>query len=91
MDPVHILMPQNQGPGLWMGFTKGVHNTIKMCAQECSISVRDGRSNMTDQELNKVLKQGRIKFPNIVYRRVHSQLVSRAIRVSHLTSAGSNA
>ena len=45
---------------------------------------------MTDHELDEVLRQIKTEFPNAGYRRVHSQLVSRDIRVSHL-SAGRNA
>ena len=59
-------------------------STVKRRAREHGISVRDRRSNMTDHELDEVLRQVKTEFPNAGYRRVHSQLVSRGIRVSHL-------
>ena len=59
-------------------------STVKRRAREHGISVRDRRSNMTDHELDEVLRQIKTEFPNAGYRRVHSQLVSRGIRVSHL-------
>ena len=41
-------------------------------------------SEIGDHELDEVLRQIKTEFPNAGYRRVHSQLVSRGIRVSHL-------
>ena len=66
-------------------------STVKRRAQEHSISVGDRRSKMTDHELDEVLRQIKTEFPNAGYRRVHSQLVSRGIRVFTPRSAGSNA
>ena len=67
-------------------------STVKRRAREHGISVRDRRSNMTDHELDEALRQTKTEFPNAGYRRVHSQLVSRGIRLSFtLKSAGSNA
>lgn len=59
-------------------------STVKRRAREHRISIRDGRSNMIDHQLDEALTQIKTEFPNAGYRRVHSQLVSRGIRVSHL-------
>ena len=55
-------------------------STVKRRAREHGISVRDRRSNMTDHELDEVLRQIKTEFSNAGYCRVHSQLVSRGIR-----------
>ena len=49
-------------------------STVKRHAREYGISVRVRRSNMTDHELDEVLRQVKTEFPNLGYRRVHSNL-----------------
>jgi len=62
--------------GIW-------ESTVKRRTWEHNISVRDKKCNMTDDELDEVLRQVKTEFPNAGYRRVHPQLLSRNIRVSH--------
>ena len=62
----------------------GYDLTFRDVAEALRVSERDRRSNMTDHELDEVLRQIKTEFPSAGYRRVHSQLVSRGVRVSHL-------
>ena len=59
-------------------------STVKRRAREYGISSSDRKTVMTDDELDDAVRQVKIEFPNGGYRRVHSQLLTRGIKVSQL-------
>ena len=59
-------------------------STVKRRAREYGISVSERKTVMTDDELDDVVKQIKVEFPNGGYRRVYSQLLTRSIKVSQL-------
>jgi predicted transcriptional regulator len=56
-------------------------STIKRRLREYDISIRAAQCNMTDDELDALVRDIQSQFPNAGYRRVYSQLRSRDIKV----------
>jgi hypothetical protein len=60
-------------------------STINRRAREYGISVRERQTVITNEELDTVVLGIKAEFPNAGYRRVHSQLMVRNIKVPQLS------
>ena len=59
-------------------------STIKRRMREYDISITDGRTAISDDDLDNIVRAIHRDFPNAGYRRVQSQLMLRNINVSQL-------
>ena len=59
-------------------------STIFRRMRTFGLSVRQSMTDISEEELDKVIREVQQDFPNAGYRRVYSQLLTRNIRVTHL-------